>query len=262
MKRNRADMNVGRTYTNRPNKFARRWTPPRMLAGPRMRNGNYISGGGGRVALIVPGYTRTGGAYGRTGHGNLPEVKFFDTIMGFQVDSTGEVPATGQLSLIPQGDTSTTRDGRQATITSVQVNAALTWRPGTVAEPTGCTKISLILDKQCNGSAASSAEMFTNDNVAFGMINLDNNDRFTIIKQWTHNWNSMGINATTSVHNPQCKWIRWYKKTDIPMSWSGATGAITEIKSNNLFLYAGATSNLTIDDQVSCSGTVRLRFKG
>ena len=31
------------------------------------------------------------------------ELKFFDTALSFTCDATGEVPATGQLALIPQG---------------------------------------------------------------------------------------------------------------------------------------------------------------
>jgi len=49
-----------------------------------------------------------------------PELKFFDTAVSFDFDSTLEVPATGQWALIPQGDTQSTRDGRLAVIKSIQ----------------------------------------------------------------------------------------------------------------------------------------------
>ena len=53
--------------------------------------------------------------------------------------------------------------------------------------------------------------------------------------------------------------VDWYKKVDIPMDWSSTTGAITEIRSNNIFLTAGAAG---FDDVVTFSGTCRLRFVG
>jgi len=66
-----------------------------------------------------PGVDRTGGYYGRFA-GRGAELKFFDTATSFSIDTSPEVPATGQLVLIPQGVTESTRVGRKCVIRSIQ----------------------------------------------------------------------------------------------------------------------------------------------
>lgn len=189
---------------------------------------------------------------------DIPENKFFDTALSFAIDATGEVPATGQLALIPQGDTSTTRDGRQATITSIQIRASMVYAPGAGAVATGQSFLYLVLDKQCNGAAAAVTDVFTSATLAGAMFNLDNSDRFVILKKWVHVWNPPA-GATTAFNNVTQS-IEYFKKCNIPMSWSSTAGAITEIRSNNIFLIAG--SNAAIDDTIAVGGTCRLRFVG
>lgn len=56
--------------------------------------------------------------------------------------------------------------------------------------------------------------------------------------------------------------FEWYKKVDIPIEYdaSVATGALTSIRSNNIFLVT-AHSNLA-DNTYIVSGSCRLRFVG
>jgi len=49
-----------------------------------------------------------------------------------------------------------------------------------------------------------------------------------------------------------------YKKCNIPIEYSGTTGAITEIRSNNIFLLA--SSDGQADDLVTMVGNCRVRF--
>ena len=81
---------------------------------------------------VVPGYTRRSGFYGRY-KGERPEKKFFDTTVSFQVDTTAEVPATGQLNLIVQGDTESTRDGRVCHVKSIHFRGLAQFAPGAAA---------------------------------------------------------------------------------------------------------------------------------
>jgi len=80
------------------------------------------------------GYMRTAGFYGRYS-GSSPELKFFDTALSFAIDTTVEVPATGQLSLIPQGVTQSTRVGRKATIKSIYLHGTAALVPAAAASP-------------------------------------------------------------------------------------------------------------------------------
>lgn len=217
------------------------------------------------VAKVVPGFTRRVGNYGRYGRnaysaGMMPEKKFFDTALSFTFDSTGEVPATGQLTLIPQGDTESTRDGRKAEIESVQIRAQLIFTPGAGASAAAAdeTHLYLIQDTQCNGAAAAATDVFTGTNFATAMLNLNNSGRFRILKHWCHTWN-VGAGVTTAYANVS-KQLEFYKRVKIPVDWSSTTGAITEIRSNNIFLMAG--SGLGTDDTISLTGNARLRFRG
>lgn len=210
-----------------------------------------------RTAMVVPGYTRTGGMYGRGTRGRLDETKYFDTTLSFNVDSTMEVPATGQLVLIPQGDTATTRDGRQCTLTSIQIRASCIFVPAAAATAATWMSLYLVLDKQCNGAAAAVTDVFTSANSSLAMFNLDNSDRFQIIKKWQYDFNAVA-GATTAYNNVQ-RHIEWFKKINIPMNYSSTAGAITEIRSNNLFLVAGAQNS---DDLIQVGGVCRVRFRG
>jgi len=80
-----------------------------------------------------PGVDRTGGYYGRFA-GRGAELKFFDTATSFSIDTSPEVPATGQLVLIPQGVTESTRVGRKCVIRSIQGRWDLRFNPGAGAK--------------------------------------------------------------------------------------------------------------------------------
>lgn len=189
--------------------------------------------------------------------GSVPEVKYFDTDLSFLFDSTGEVPATGQLALIPQGDTGSTRDGRQATIKSVQIRGSALFTPGASASATCIAYLYLVLDKQANGAPAGITDVFTTAVMDSNLLNLNNSDRFAILRKWVLPYVAQA--GATTAYNPSIKSIEFYKKCSIPMNFSGTTGAITEIRSNNLFLMAGLVNQ---DDTVSFNGVCRLRFQG
>jgi len=208
---------------------------------------------------VIPGYTRTGGFYkfargSRSGF--KAEVKFFDTDLDFLFDQTAEVPATGQLALIPQGDTQSTRDGRQATIKSLQLRAIMTYAPAASTAGTTDCWLWLVLDTQTNGAAAAITDVFTSNAAWDNMINLSNSDRFKILKKWKFHFQSQA--GVSGAYQQVTKPLEYYKKCNIPMQWSSTTGAITEIRSNNIFLMAGGFD----DDLVTFSGTCRLRFVG
>jgi len=205
---------------------------------------------------VIPGVTRTGGYYGRF-RGPNAELKFFDTSLNFSFDATLEVPATGQLVLIPQGDTESTRDGRQCTIKSIQIRGVAVYVPGAAATASAVSYLWLVLDTQCNGAAAAATDVMTTTAANTCLINLANSDRFKILKKWVINQNPAA--GATTAYNTQSNTIEFYKKCDIPLQYSSTTGAITEIRSNNIFLLAGCWNE---DDKVTFGGTCRVRFQG
>jgi len=200
-------------------------------------------------------YRRAGyyGRYNQPGGGN--EIKFFDTSLSFLVDASGEVPATGQLCLIPQGVTESTRVGRKATIKSIQLRMNLRAVPAAGATYANSTYLYVVLDKQANGAAAAVTDIFTTNSLGEAMLNMANSSRFTILKKWVMDWNPAA--GATGAYNNAARHIEWFHKCNIPLEYSSTTGALTELKSNNVFLVAGAAAN---DDTVSVAGAARLRF--
>jgi len=204
-----------------------------------------------------PGYDTQRGYYGRYNGQPGRELKFFDTALSFNVDNTGEVPATGQLVLIPQGTTESTRIAGKCVIRSIQIRANALFDPA--ASATAATTIALwvVLDTQCNGAAAAITDVFTSNDIRGSMINIANSRRFRILRKFIFSMNSPA--GVTTAYNRVERQIEFYKKCYIMLDFSSTTGAITELKSNNIFLLAGAANS---DDQVSITGTCRVRFQG
>lgn len=207
-----------------------------------------------RALAARPGYGRTAGYYGRFS-GPAAELKFFDTALSFSFDNTGEVPATGQLSLIPQGVTESTRVGRKCTIRSIQIRGNISLVPAASATSASICYLYLVQDTQCNGAAAAVTDVLTSNAMQGALINMANSERFKILKRFVVVLEPQA-GATTAYNNAR-KVVEYYKKCRIPIEFSSTTGAITEIRSNNLFLLAGDSGN---DDVASFSGSCRLRF--
>lgn len=191
------------------------------------------------------------------------ELKFFDTAVSFSADLTAEIPATGQLSLIPQGDTQSARDGRKAVIKSIYFHGTARIVPAAAATVTDVLHMYMIQDTQCNGAAATVADantgIFTDAILANANSNLSNSSRFKILKHFVLRFNpSAGV---TGAYNQYSVPYSFYKKCEIPIEYDGSatTGALTTIRSNNIFLVAGSTFT---DDLITVDGSCRLRFVG
>lgn len=224
------------------------------------RQGQYAAG---RQIRVIPGFTRRVGNYARYGAqalaaGMKPELKFFDTALSFTVDATGEVPATGQLTLIPQGDTESTRDGRKAVIKSIQIRGIAYLAPGAAATAATVAYVYVVLDTQANGAAAGVTDVFTSNNLSSALINLNNSGRFRILKKFVLPFVSPA--GATTAYNNVVKPLEFWKSCNIDVDWSSTAGAITELRSNNIFLLAG--SDGLSDDTVTVVGNCRLRFMG
>lgn len=184
------------------------------------------------------------------------ELKFFDTSLAFTFDATGEVPATGQLVLIPQGVTESTRVGRKCTIKSLQMKGSLNYVPAAAATAATTVFLYLVLDQQCNGAAAAVTDVLTGNGLQVAFRNLANGERFRILKKIKVTL-APGAGVTTAYNN-STRHFEFYLKCHYPIEFSSTTGAITEIRSNNLFLLAGSDGNT--DDLVTMNGACRVRF--
>lgn len=203
------------------------------------------------------GIVRTGGYYGRFG-GAAGELKFFDTALSFNFDLTAEVPATGQLNLVPQDDTQSGRTGRKICIKSISIKGFVA-NVGTT-NPNDLLGLHLVQDTQCNGAAATFGNVFTGTVATNGFRNLENVSRFKVLKSWTIPVVAGSASGATPVLMEYSAPVNYSMKCNIPIDFdsSAATGAITTIRSNNVFLLAGSANR---DDLSLFTGNCRIRYE-
>ncbi len=203
------------------------------------------------------GSDRTSGYYGRYRGVSVGEKKFHDIdVDDAVVAAAGGIQNTGSINLIPQGTTEITRIGRKAVIKSIN------WRYvcilPTRSDENGYDIIRVILyvDKQCNGVTAAITDILETAHYQ-SFRNLANSGRFRILLDKTHTLNASAAagNGTANDTIVMARPFTFFKKCNIPLEFSSTTGAITEIRSNNLGV-------LLISGNGYCGfgSKVRLRF--
>jgi len=212
---------------------------------------------------VLRGNARTSSNYSgnyRYGRSSNPELKFFDNAISTSTPTAGTV--SNQLLTIPQDATQSGRVGRKIVVRKIVCNlTALINGTGTAAAiGSDRVRFVLVLDKQANGAACDWASVgngvFTAANVD-ALRNLDNVQRFKIIKDW-----DLALNCTSGVSgawNFQAKAINFVHNCAIPIEYDGSvtTGAIGSIRSNNLCLLVIGT---TVNNGASLQGTIRIRY--
>lgn len=203
------------------------------------------------------GYYRKSGYYGRF-RNTGGELKFHDVDNDDAVvDSGGSV--TNSINLIAQGVTESTRVGRKCVIRGINWRGEVFLPVTTVtSETSDVVRLIMFLDKQANGATAAVTDLLeTADYQSFN--NLSNKNRFTVLYDKMVAINSIagggdvgGANSNWGAVN---RTFSFYKKCSIPIEFSSTTGAITEIRSNNLgILYIGKNGLAGV------ASKIRLRF--
>jgi len=229
-------------------------------AGPYVYNPLRARGGRKRYARRKS-YARTGryrkaGFYGRfgTGRGQRAQIekKFLDTsITVTSIDST--IENKGSIVAIPQNATQNGRTGYKCVIKSIQ------WR-GNIKLPAGASPnddayVYIIQDTQANGASPAAADIWTSTNASLSLRNIENGDRFKIL-----NKTCISLNANAGVaaaFDGDQKVFEGFLKVNIPMVYNGATGAVTEMKSNNIMCWVGSVST---DDVMEFNCSYRVRY--
>lgn len=192
--------------------------------------------------MVVPGFTRTAGYYGRYARasGVGTELKFFDG-----ANSTASVSATGailedSLNEIAQGAGESNRVGRKCTLKSIHLRGEFTL-PAQTSATTSSERVRFIvyLDKQCNGATAAVTDILESGNQD-SFLNLANKSRFRILGERTCALNAHGATATAGAYTfgEVVKNFKMNLKCNLPLEFDGATGAITELRSNNIRVLA------------------------
>lgn len=203
----------------------------------KRRNGKGKGPANGGSAMVDPGYTSTRGYYGRFASGSQVEQKFHDIVSDDNaISATGDIQPV--LLTIAQGTTEVTRIGRRVIIRKIQWRFQLQLDSGTdQAATSDVVRVILFQDKQANGAAATVTNILeTADYQSFR--NLAESQRFTVLMDRTYDLvvPSAGGNGTAIETGEFVVSDSFYKDCSIPIEYSGTTGAITEIRSNNIGL--------------------------
>lgn len=213
--------------------------------------------------MVKSGFTRQVGFYGRYNGTPGWEKKWFD----FNLPAT-PIPAGGHvfptMNLIPQNTLSNGRIGRKVVLTNLSFNYYLA---KAVDSPFAAFRVTVVLDKQCNGAAATQGDVFQDPGDLTSYLNLVNTNRFVILYDKYVDINSQVVQQSTigggiTITNTSMivtRHQKWTKRVNIPLEFSdGAVPTIANVKSNNIFVIvncgAGGGANSNID------GMFRLRF--
>ncbi len=226
------------------------------------------------------GYDRVGGFYGRARkRRRFPRIekKFYDAIFAdasiagnWQFPAAtraGPEGATNTLNDIPQGVTESTRIGRKCTITNIYMRLNFEFLQNDIATlgaaltASETIRIVIVWDKQVNGTAAPITQLFDTDTYN-SFRNLANNKRFRILYDKTYSWNTGAIGGGDGTNNDSSRMRNSYqvkiaKKCFIPIEFDSTTGAVSEMRSNNLSLWIGSKEGSRM---AMTSSTCRLRY--
>ena len=202
------------------------------------------------------GYDRSVGFYGR--FAKTGELKFHD------VDTVDAVVATAgfinaALCTIAEGTTESTRIGRKITIKSInwRFNLELPSAAGAGGSAAGDTiRVMMVLDKQANGATVNVGDILETAN--FQSFNqLVNKDRFRTLMDRTYDIGANGFAGDGGTNDTGLSTMSdtFFKKCNINIQYNGNTGAITEVKSNNLHVLLISSNGL-----VGFDGKMRLRY--
>ena len=180
---------------------------------------------------------------------------------------------------IEEGTSANQRIGRKVTIaqwrTRMMINCEAT--SGT-SQKAVAVRVIHFIDKQWNGGTDDTTTLLSKlldtsvidmtgtngatGNAALVMANLDNVDRFTILKDQVKLLNPQG--AVASTHGCLLFKCNYKFKDGLQIEWSGTTGAATAIRSNNLFVAVLASCDNTTATAnawtISTQGCSRVRY--
>jgi len=216
--------------------------------------------------LFAPqrGFLRVGGFYGRYAgapgvgrYGQRPELKFRDIIVAPVVPAVAGTITSPSVNLIPQGVTESERVGRKCTLKAVSFHFQMELPDTTVPGQTSDrVRIIVYLDKQANGATAAVLNILETATIN-SFFNLEESSRFRLLYNRFHDISSQsgGVGATFASAE-LLKTVNWGTRCSKPIEFSGVTGAIGEIRSNNVGVLMISEKARTV-----VGYTVRIRFQ-
>ncbi len=190
--------------------------------------------------------------YGRFGKGGgtgiKPEKKFHDTILAATtISGTGTTMQNGTTDMIElvRGTGENERNGSRIRIKSIhgRIRLMLPHEDGVTTGAASFDQVRIMvgIDKQANGAAATMAQILE-ESVAINQFrNIENVHRFVMLYDRSFTFNATGFTGmtTTTIDTPAVmKFIAINLQVNIPIYYDGALGAVSEIRSHNIFAFA------------------------
>lgn len=197
-------------------------------------------------AFVIPrplqGVVRASGAYRRSAPGSV-EKKYHDIHRVRGNLNLGEVI---QLCEIKQGTGDTERIGNKLIIKNI--NVRFRYKLNTTVNRGSVFRMMLVQDLQCNGTEATEADLLDGyydeanppvfqPPVVQSFRNLDNDERFKVLYDKFTTLNHDLVTSGGASDQSQSAVKKINKKCNIQINYNNNTGALTEIRSNNLFLF-------------------------
>jgi hypothetical protein len=213
-------------------------------------------------SLVVPGYTRTAGAYARAS-GYSGEKKYLDANSGAVASYTVTKQAgtiIPSFNLIAQGASANERIGTKVNLTNI--NAAITFRnqndaPSSGHQASGVARVIWYVDTQCNGAAALVTDILEAARYD-SYRNMNQAERFVVLKDKTVALTpSLAGKSTTLAAAPQQRIVKFSWKGNRTLTFKNdATAVITNVKSENI----GLLIISEVDDDLAYTYSARIKF--
>ena len=228
-----------------------------------------------RIPRGMKGFVRPVGAYGRFS-GSTAEQKFIDKNPPGGVLANGPMVAImTDILEIPTGTGPSERVGRKIRVTSIEADCSVVTQL-TAAVTYNKVTMRLWLDRQNNGVAAAQQDVYDANAAAVCLgtqapFDLFNENRFQLLGETSRSFSpQMGFDIQSSnaaiPANNQSQMVNappdlWHGILSCPLShvieYSGPTGAIAEIRSNQIFIEWSSDNGLVSS---VFRGNVRVRY--
>jgi len=198
--------------------------------GPSSRSASMGAyGGGGPASSMSQGGVPGGGVVKLKKQVPSVECKFFDTALTIPgvVTNWTQIDSNDILSGIVQGTGPSQRVGRKIKVVGIVVRLGFTVGPGGWC-------FDLVRDKQCNGVAATAAQVYSSPLNYGSLPNPFEETRFQFLKR-QENFNTAQGTGT------ECS-ISFVKKVAMTVEYNGTTGNVADLTSDNVQLYCNNTS--------------------
>lgn len=202
-----------------------------------------------------------GGQFGRF-TGRDAELKYLDTTLSIafpQALTASTTAGTGGVNLIPQNSTASGRTGRLVVLKSIQLRGFVQMAASALDDST-CAVMAylwLVLDTQANGAYPTAANVFTGTVGASCLQNIDNSQRFKVLKKFV--FPMIPAAGAATLWNNTMKPVSFYTKCSIPIDIDNTDGAIGGIRTNNVCMVFGTDGNLATAP-CTFSGNCRVRY--